>query len=257
MIRLLKCEYKKTRRRYIFLTAVIMTVLLLVWALYGNYSGDNGNFIMQNGWLMFLYQLPLTNAIFFPLLAIIIASRLADIEHKGNNFKIICTITEKKKLYDAKLLYGIGIMVFSVIMFWTVTVIFGRLIGFAGEIPIKLYLLYLLFILTPTIAVYIFQHSLSMIFKNQAIAFFIGILGEFVGVFSMFLPSLPYLRRSVLWGYYGVLQFVGMFGWSKETRYENVYFEIMDIDWKSFLILTAAAVVIYLIGRRIFCEREV
>ena len=109
----------------------------------------------------------------------------------------------------------------------------------------------------PTVVIYIFQHSLSIIFKNQAVAFFVGIIGEFAGIFSMFLPNVPFLRKSLLWGYYGVLQFVGLFGWTKETRYENAYFDIMPIDWTFFWVLSAAGIIIYFAGKRIFCKREV
>ena len=133
----------------------------------------------------------------------------------------------------------------------------GFVVGFEEEFPLKLYLLYLLFTIVPTIVIYVFQHSLSIIFKNQAVAFFVGIIGEFAGIFSMFLPNVPFLRKSLLWGYYGVLQFVGLFGWTKETRYENAYFDIMPIDWTFFWVLSAAGIIIYFAGKRIFCKGEV
>lgn len=253
MMKLLRCEYKKTRRRYIFPAALIITALAIVWALHG----DLTDFILKNGYMMFLYQLPLVCSIFFPLLSIVIASRLSDIEHKGNNLKQICTLSDKGKIFDAKLFYGLVITLSMVIIFWLSAIIYGKAVGFDGEIPIKLYLMFLLFIITPTTAIYIFQHSMSMIFKNQAIAFFVGILGEFAGLFSMFLPQLPWLRRSLIWGYYGALQFVGMFGWTKETRYDTVYYEVMDISWASFAVLILATAAIYIIGRKIFCKSEV
>ena len=254
-MKLLKCEYLKTRRRYIFMTALVLTALAGIWAFYGDY-GDKNSFTMQNGYMLFLYQFPLVNTIFFPVLAIIIASRLCDIEHKGKTLKLICTLTDKRKIFDTKLIYGMSIVLFSVILLWCATLIFGKIIGFAGEIPIKLYLLYLLFTIMPTSAIYIFQHSLSMIFRNQAVSFFVGILGEFVGLFSLFLPQFPFLRKSILWGYYGALQFVGFFGWTKETRYDTAYLEVMEIDWTAFAGLIVATIMIYIIGRKIFCEKE-
>lgn len=253
---LLKCEYLKTRRRYIFITALAITAFAGIWAFYGNYSGDIKDFVIQNGYLLFLYQFPLMNAIFFPLLCIIIASRLCDIEHKGKNLKLICTLTEKSKIFDAKLIYGISIVIFCVILLWCATLIFGKIIGFAGKIPINLYLLYLLFTIISTTAIYVFQYSLSMIFQNQAISFFVGILGEFIGLFSMFLPQFPLFRKSILWGYYGALQFVGLFGYTKETRYDAAYMEVMDIDWTAFIVLIVAMTVIYIIGKKIFCKKE-
>lgn len=254
MIKLLQCEYKKTRGRYLFITAFAITAVQLCWILYGKYEDK---FILQNGWMMFLYQLPLVNAIFLPLLSTIVASRLCDIEHKGIMFKQLSVITEKKSIYNTKLLYGLGITLFCVLLDFAAVIAAGYFIGFTGRVPLRLYLLYLLFTAAPTIVIYIFQHNLSIIFKNQAIAFFTGIAGTFLGMFSMFLPNLPFLRRILIWGYYGTLQFVGLFGWTSETRYENAYFEIMQIDWLFFAVLIFAGIALYYIGRNIFCRKEV
>lgn len=254
MIKLLKCEYKKTRGRWIFIMALVITAVQIVWGLYGDYESD---FIIKNGWMSFLYQLPLVNAIFLPLMSIIVSSRLCDIEHKGAMLKQLAVITDKGKIYDAKFIYGLAIVMLCNVLSWSATIVCGYVVGFEGECLIKLYLLYLLFTVVPTLAVYIFQHTLSLLFKNQAVTFFTGIIGTFCGLFSMFLPQIPFLRKMFIWGYYGVLQFVGMFGWTKETRYAEVYFEVMDIDWTYFLVLAAACVVMYVIGRWLFCRKEV
>lgn len=253
MIQLLKCEFMKTRGRYIFLTAIAVTAISIVWGLYGNYN----DFSLTNGWMMFLYQMPLVNSIFMPLLSIVVSSRLSDIEHKGLMLKQLSAIAPKGKIYDAKMIYGLFMVLLCNLISWLVTIAFGYIIGFHSNVPIKLYLLYLLFTLTPTAVIYIFQHTLALLFKNQAVTFFAGIIGMFCGLFSMFLPQIPILRKLILWGYYGVLQFVGMFGWEKETRYANAYFEVMKIDWTFFIILIIAGIIIYAIGRNLFCRKEV
>ena len=253
MIKLLLCEYKKTRRLYILLTAFAITAIQIVWSAYGNYNND----VLKNGYMMFLYELPLVNAIFLPIMTIVISSRLCDTEHKGLMLKHLCAIAPKGKIYDAKLIFGLSIMIVCIIISWVSIIIFGKYIGFMDKFPLKLYLLYLLFTTVPTIALYIFQHILSLCFKNQAIGLFTGVLGEFIGIFSMFLPQFPMLRRLTPWGYYGVLQFVGMFGWSKETRMKNIYFQTMDIDWTFFIVIVLISFVTYLIGKRIFIKKEV
>lgn len=254
MIRFLQCEYRKTRGRYLFLTALVITAAQLCWILNGSYTDE---FVLKNGWMMLLYQLPLANAVFLPVLSMVVSSGLCDIEHRGTMFKQLYVIAERGKLYDAKLYYGLMIMLFCVTVSWFITIIFGYAKGFGGDLPVRLYLLYLLFTVIPTAAVYIFQHSLSMIFKNQAIPWIAGLLGAFLGIFSMFLPSFPVLRRMVLWGYYGTLQLVGLFGWTKETRYANAYFEVMKTDWLFFGVLIAAGLAMYLNGRMVFCRKEV
>lgn len=257
MRKLFKCEYLKTNRRHIIPTALFVTLIACVWAFYdNNRSEDVAKFMLQNGWHVVLFQFPLINSIFFPLLSVIIASRLCDLEHKGSCLKLICTLTPRGRLYDAKLLYGLFITQSCVILFWIATIIYGMLCGFGESFPITLYLLYLLFTLVPTAAVYCFQHALSMNFKNPAVPFFTGILGEFVGLFAMFLPQYPILRRAVIWAYYGTLQFMGLYGYTKETRYAYAYFEHMGYDWAAFGILIALTIGIYLIGKTIFCRKE-
>ncbi|MDO5572740.1 MAG: ABC transporter permease [bacterium] len=252
MMELLRCEFKKTRRRYITLTTLGITGVELAWVLYGDYNPD----MLRTGWMMFLYQMPLYNALFIPILAMVISSRLCDLEHKGVMFKQLCSIMPKGKLYDAKLLYGLGMMWISVIVSWIGLILFGIVKGFEGALPIRLYLFYLLFTLVPATVLYVFQHTLSMLFRNQAVAFFTGIIGEFLGVFSMFLSQIPFLRSILIWGSFGVLQFVGMYGWTNETRMSTVYYEVMDIDWLYCVALAAAGMVMYLIGRKLFCESE-
>ncbi len=253
MIKLLKCEYMKTRRCDIFFTALAMTAAQIAWSLHGNYN----DFMLKSGWMAFLYQLPLLNAIFMPILSIIVSSRLCDIEHKGVMLKQLTTITERGKIFDAKFIYGLSIVLFCSMINWTATIIGGYAIGFHGNVPIKLYLLYLLFTITPTIAIYIFQHTLSLLYKNQAVTFFAGIIGTFGGLFSMFLPQIPWLRKSLIWGYYDALQFVGLFGWTKETRYANAYFKVMGFDWLFFGVLIIASILMYIVGRKLFCRKEV
>lgn len=250
---LMRCEFMKTRRRYLIVSALIMTLLQLCWALYGECTED----IITHGWMLFLYQFPLVNAIFLPLLSMIIASGLCDIEHKGGMLKQLCTCTEKGKLYDAKLLYGLLIISGCILLSWTVILLYGLMHGFHGAFPASLYLRYLLFTLFPTITIYIVQHTLSMLYQNQAIPCCVGAIGTFCGVFSMFLPRLPWLRTLLPWGHYGALQFVGMFGWTKETRYDFVYFEVSDISWLFLCGLVLAAGLLYRIGRNSFCRKEV
>ena len=250
MIKLLKCEYLKTRHRHILPTVLVITTMSLVLLFYGEYSED----ALSKGWWALLYQLPLLNTMFMPVLCIVAASRLCDIEHKGAMFKQLFAATPKADLFTAKLIYGLSLITVPVLIQFAAIYIAGRYLGFGGVYPLKLYLIYLLSTLLTTYAIYVFQHCMSMLFKNQAIPFFAGIGGEFAGLFSIFLPQLPYLRKLLIWGYYGDMQFVGN-NWSRETRINDFY--LMDINYAAFFIIGLAAVIMYLIGKKIFCNKEV
>lgn len=123
------------RHRYVFLSALAIVAAGLVFSLYGNYRGTIADFIMKNGWVMMLYQLPLANGIFFPIMATVVASRLADAEHKASAFKHLFTLEKREKIYDAKLIIGIVLMILCVLIYWAVVLVFGTFIGFEGAPP--------------------------------------------------------------------------------------------------------------------------
>lgn len=254
MIKLLRCEILKMRHKYIFFTLLAITAAGLVFSLYGDYSGD---FIQKNGWCMMLYQLPLANGIFFPIAALVISSRLSDTEHKASSFKQLFTMEKRGRIYDTKLIIGLGMMLLSVIIYWAVILIFGKIIGFYGNPPMGLYFRYLICIAVPTAVLYILQHGISMLFKNQAVSFFTGAIGTFIGVFSMFLPQIPLLRQLIPWGFYGAMQFMGLFGWTSQERYKNAYLEIMPVDPTVYIVISVYIMLFYVLGKYLFCRKEI
>ena len=148
-------------------------------------------------------------------------------------------------------------MLLCAVLFCAAAVLSGQVVGFTKPLPVKLYLIHLIFTLVPTAALYVLQHSLSMLIENQAVPLCVGALGEFMGLFSMFLPQLGALRRYFPWGWYGALQFVGLFGWTKETRYAGAYLAVMGYDWPCLAIAVFAALCFYAIGRGLFSQKEI
>lgn len=53
-----------------------------------------------------LYNLPLVSVIMMPTIMSVLASRLADVEHKGNTYKLLNTLRRPGALYHAKVLCG-------------------------------------------------------------------------------------------------------------------------------------------------------
>lgn len=252
MIRLLKCEYLKTKRKYIFLTAAAAMAVYFIWIFHGSGATEAE---LKHGWMLLLYQLPLVNTIFMPFLCIITASRLSAPEHKGIMLKQLCTIASKRRLYDAKLMYGAFIMSLCTASGCLGVILFGTLKGFGGIFPSAMYMRYFLYTLMPTLEIYIIQHTLALMFRNQAIGFFTGITGEFIGLFSLFLPNIGWLRKIIPWGHYGQLDFIGLYGWSKETRMKYIYFSPMDTQ-KFELIIPVLCIILYLTGAYLFERKE-
>ncbi len=250
---LLICEFKKTRGRYFYAMLISAAAVICLWAFHGEVKADD----IRLGWFLQLYQFPLINSIFLPIVAMITASMLCECEHRGETFRRLFVAADRGKLYDAKLIFGIISMTALILTFWLVTLAYGIYNGFEGGLPLGLYAAYLAFTLIPAYEIYMIQYALAIIFKNQAIGFSAGIGGCFAGVFSMFLPDIPSLRTALPWGHFGALDFVGMYGWSKETRMANVYFEIMPPSRRLIIIIPIMTVIVYILGRYFFTKKEV
>lgn len=253
MKRLLLCELKKTKGRYYYAMLASALTIICLWAFHGNYNADG----IRLGWFLQLYQFPLINAVFLPILSMITASMLCECEHRDDALRKLFVIADRGKIYDAKLMLGIVSLTVVIFIFWLITLIFGIYKGFEGALPFKLYIVYLVFTLIPVYEIYLLQHALALNFKNQAISFGVGIGGCFIGVFSMFLPGVPVLRQAIPYGHFGALDIVGMYGWSKETKMANVYFEVMRPSSSLIVIIPIIILVFYIGGKYIFIKKEV
>lgn len=249
MIALWKAEYQKTRRRYLLLFVLGMTAMGLIWALPGELRDD----AIEKGWYMLLYQMPVMNVIILPMLAMLVASRLGDLEHKNNMLRYLCTMTERRKLYDAKLLYGLGLMLASILLQWLGIIADGFFRHhFGGNFLLKEYILLLFFTIMPTFAIYILLHTLAMCCEKPAVPYIVGIVGGFVGLLSLFLPY-RCLYYGTPWGYYGSLMLVGA-EYNRETRISTYFYR--EVNWGGFAAITMITIVIFLAGRTIFCRKE-
>lgn len=206
---------------------------------------------LSQGWMHFLFQFPLLNTIMMPVIAAVLASRLCDIEHKGDTLKLLNTVMSAGRLFDAKFLCGALYMLAVVILQLVVIVVVGYVTGFYGNPPADKLLYYLLFTTAVNLTILLLQQVLSLLFKNQMIPLTVGVIGSFGGLFILYLPQS--LERFLLWGYYGVLMLVGM-DWDRTTRITNFYYT--PLDWAGFITLAVMFCAIYIIGRALFIRKE-
>ena len=89
--------------------------------------------------------------------------------------------------------------------------------------------------------------------EKPAVPYIVGIVGEFVGLLSMFLPY-RCLYYGTPWGYYGALMLMGA-EYDRETRISTYFYR--DVNWGGFAAVFIMAVVIFFIGRMFFCRKEV
>lgn len=212
----LSIELRKTKRRGIWLVPTALILFIMMW-LGHSYTGHNGKLFAQFGWKDILYNTPLLNAILVPTAIAVLASRVIDMEHKGNMWKQLETMQSRRALFFAKVQYGFcAVFLFSLAEVLGFLVL-GTMFQFAGT-P-DWWALGLFFVQTLVISfnLYLLQMIISIVFSNQAVALCIGLCGSMAGLFLMFLPQCPVLRCIIPWGHYGATMFVGM-DWNEETK---------------------------------------
>jgi hypothetical protein len=249
MITALGMEFYKTRRRKVWLVVGALIGAQLLWALWSLTRMDAQD--LSTGWQYCLYQFPLLNSIMMPVIAAVVASRLCDVEHKGQTLRLLETVMPAGRLFDVKFLCGAGYILAAALLQVLVMLITGLAAGFPGEVPADMLGFYLLFTTAVSLTILLFQQVLSLLFTNQMVPLSVGLVGSFAGLFSMFFPE--GFQKFLLWSYYGVLMFVRM-DWDPETRISNFYWT--SIDWSGLVSLAVFFCVIYIVGRVLFVKKE-
>lgn len=249
-MRALRIEFFKCRRRKLWLPLIIMLAAQLAWGLYSMHDLNARE--LQQGWAMILYNFPMLNAMMTPVIAAVVASRMADIEHKGQTLKLLETVQRTGALFDAKFLCGAAYMTLFVLVQLAAIVAAGVISGYTGNPPVDKLGEYFAATLLTTLTILLLQLVLSLLIPNQMIGMIIGLIGSFAGLFSLFFP--PSFQKFLLWAYYAVLYNTRM-DWDEMTRISDYYF--ISFNWAGFVCLIVYFVVIYAIGRSLFVKKEV
>lgn len=166
MIHNLSLELKKTRRRGIWLIPAALLLIITAWA--GRNMNDER--FLEYGWLMALFNVPLLNAILIPTAIAVFASRIIDLEHRGNTWKMLETLQSQFDIYITKVLYGFfAVLIFSILEL-TAFLVMGYTIGFAGNPDLWAYGLFFVQTFVISFNLYLLQMVISLIFSNQAAA---------------------------------------------------------------------------------------
>lgn len=244
-------EIKKTKGKFIW--GILLGGLLLdfVW-LYWIFSRLD-DVERAEGCYYLLMNMPVVNTVTLPIMAAVVASRLCDMENKGNTYKLLCTLQEKGEIFRNKLILGsLYILFFSLLqlcliffLVWNYRIPQELSVGQVG---------YFFFsTLVTSIVLLLLQEILSLMMDNQLYPLFIGLIGTFIGLFSWFFPNLP-LRYMIPWGYYCVGCTVNYI-YDKETRVMEFF--TIPFSYGGFAALLLFAVLLYLYGRNLFLKKEV
>ena len=250
MIKALAIEFQKTKHRKTLLIVAAMFLVQTLWFSWGLSDMDAHD--LEQGWEMCFFQFSILNSIILPVVAAVIASRICDIEHKGQTFRQLETLIPAGRLFDEKFIFESLYILAATLLQTIYIIVLGLIKGFAGPPPMTMVGYYFLFTTSVNLTILLLQHTLSILFANQMISLTVGLLGGLTGIFLLYLPEI--VSNFLIWGYYGVLLFIRM-DWNRATRIVNYYY--VPANWTGFFILVGMFCLIYLIGRRLFTRKDI
>ena len=247
----LKTEFQKIRRRKIGLTMFALTGIQFVWILWATKSPNEKE--LAQGWLSLLHTLPLLNVIMMPTIMSVLASRLSDLEHKGNTYKQLRTLRQPGILFDAKVFCGfLFIAAISAVQILFLLVL-GYHYHYTDTLDLRYYMLTLFLNFACCFSLYLLQLDLSLLFFNQMIPLVVGLCGSLLGLILMFVKMYSFLP----WGGFLSCSLVGM-DWNIETRVVTYFYrEHSTIELCAIGMVFVWIAVFYTAGRIAFTRKEV
>lgn len=152
------------------------------------------------GYSAMTLNLALMNAVVMPLTMAAVASRLWDVETKGNGCRLLYTLQSRESLFAAKALWGMGLNVVLCLTEGAVFLLAGRLWGFTQALDA----LRALWLLGSTFAVnallFFALLFLSVRSGTQVAPLAVGLGGSLLGVFTAYMPER--IAYCLPWAYY-------------------------------------------------------
>lgn len=242
-------EWKKARRRKIWLVVLSSVVLIALWVIWGYHPSAEQRAM---GYHALFYQLPLLNTIVQPIVMAVLASRIWDTEHKGDLYKLLYTLQNRTALWNAKTSYGLFCALTSVCLQAVFVLFFGRLYQITQPLDYGTVFWMTLCLFAVHSMLFLIQQIVTVQCENQVAALALGLVGSFFGLFSAFFPES--FQFAVPWAYYALLSTVGM-NWEEDTRLIT-YYVLPPRVWLLVFVL-GICVVLYAIGRFILKRKEV
>lgn len=200
-MRYLGLEFYKLKRKHVFLTALVLFLAETAICVFSIQSSIARHGMIQLAWENLLMQICFMNGLFCPVILAVVSSRICDMEHKGDTWKLLACCSERiSALYRAKFLCTLILMAAAQAIEFAACILFGFMEKFPSAIPMDKFLMVYFGSLMVDVGVLAVQQFLSMAFQNQFIPLIGGLVGAFIGFAGSLFPN--EIRRLFLWGYY-------------------------------------------------------
>lgn len=246
----LRAEHLKGRRRRLLFVPLTFLSFQLLWGSWQLRLASPEE--LGTGFLLMFHHLPVMNTLLLPMMTAVLASRLCDMEIKGDTLKLLYTMEKQSAFFDCKYLAGLKYLAFFTLGQGAMILIWSRLYRF-GE-PLNGLMLFWHLAVTFFVSALLLaiQQTLSLLSASQILPLAAGLMGCFLGLFSLFFP--PAVARFFVWGYYAAFPVAAM-DWDRSTRITR-YYEVPFPTELFFLFLLGTAL-IYLLCKAITLRKEV
>ena len=242
----LRLELKKLRHKRLWLIALCMVAMQLLWLGHGWFGHRGGG--ATPGYPALLLQAPALNAVFLPLLSTVIAATVCDVEAGGDMLKSLLTLQRAGSLFWTKLIVSTGMLAI------VVTLQEAGLVGIAvaaklDAIPVRELVIY--WVSTCVVCVFCasLAQALSLLAANQFVPMVTGVVLSFFGLFSMYFPEA--IMRMVPSAYFGLLSTVGVSMQGGVATYVS-----RPWAWGYAVVLIVATALLSVLAARAFSRKE-
>lgn len=201
-----RLEYAKSRRRKLGVVGLVVVAAAVLFASAGLFTASSQKSFVDptaTPWLQLLLTVALVTALTSPLLVAILASRMVDIEH-GSGGWILARMTGCRRgdLCRVKVLALAPLLAVLVAAQFVVQVLIGRAAGIQTPPDLGRWAGYAVSVFLVGLALLGLHVCLAAWTENQLLGLGVGVVGSFVGLFSLFMP--PFAAKLLPWGYYAV-----------------------------------------------------
>lgn len=249
-MRYLGLEFYKLKRRHAFLTALVLFLAEAAILLCSLRRFIAGHGLGPALWMDFLMQISMLNGLFCPLAIAVMASRVCDVEHKGDTWKLLFCCSERiSSLYDAKFACTLLLVAAAQAVPYFAGIWFGIAENFPGPLPAGRFFASYVGTMMVNVGVLAVQEFFAMAVPNQLIGLVAGLFGSFIGLAGSLFPTA--VRRLFFWGYYIELAQARMIETSGKYSITPA-----GINWVALLCVLAAGMLLYGIGRHWMTRKE-
>ncbi|MFT3799047.1 ABC transporter permease [Microbacterium sp.] len=195
-------EFAKLKRKRIWLTLALIVGFELVWAVSGLMMTLMRDYEVPKDTAFVVSQASGVIALFAPIVATVIVSRLSAMEHDGRMMPTLFAANQSRSsLFFGKFFVAFVMVTLGTVVYVAVVTLVASARGVTPDLGLTG--TWLLGLVVAGIAVIAIQLVLALLFERQAVTLTVGVLGGLVGSFAAQVP--PQLSVLIPWQYAGLV----------------------------------------------------